>query len=349
MTYKTRTAVLNEPRKFEIREITLPPLRPRQVLVQVQACAICTWEMRFYQGAAPESYPFRGGHEVSGVVVDKGENAVCAVDVGDRVAVAILTRCGSCYYCRRGMDNFCENDSGVYLPGQPWGPGGLSDYIIAEDYQVYKAAPECDFAELTLSEPIACIVRSVNTPPLEFGDTAMVQGVGVMGLIHLLLLKQKGVRVIVAEPNAARCEQALACGADLICDPLDEKFTERVRDFTNGRGVKAVFFTAGGAAAIHQAIPLLDKRGWLCLYGSVHPKGPIEVDPNLIHYEELFITGTAKHTKESFWQAVEILSNRLIDVSPLISERVSFSELERGFERALSVNTYRVVITFSAD
>lgn len=343
---KTRITIFTGPGGLEVREIKLPPLGPRQVLVKVKACALCTWEQRFYTGTAPESYPFVGGHEVSGAVVEIGSEALCEASAGDRVSLAIMNRCGGCYYCRRGMDNFCENDDGHYLPGQPWGPGGLSDYVIVEDYQVYKATPERDFAELALAEPVACVVRSVSQPPLEFGDTAVVQGVGVMGLLHVILLKQRGVRVVVAEPNEARRQQVLISGADLACDPLNEDLGQILRDFTGGRGANAVFFTAGGVAAVQQALPLLDKGGWLCLYGSVHPQGPVEVDPNFVHYNELIITGTFSNTKSSFRQAVAMLSQGQIDIESFISERVPFPNVVYGFERAISPETYRVVMTF---
>lgn len=222
----------------------------------------------------------------------------------------------------------------------------MSDYVIAEDYEVYLAAPERDFAELALAEPIACVIRSVSEPRLEFGDTAVVQGAGVMGLLHVLLLKQRGIRVIVAEPDEARRQQALASGADLACDPLNEDLSQIVRSLTRNRGANAVFFTAGGVAATQQALPLLDKGGWLCLYGSVHPKGLVEVDPNFIHYNEIHITGTFSNTKSSFRQAVAMLSQGQIDVRPFISERVPFPDVAHGFERAISPDTYRVVMTF---
>jgi L-iditol 2-dehydrogenase len=343
---RTRTTVFTGPGKLEIREIDLPRLGPGQVLVKIRACALCTWEQRFFKGTAPESYPFRGGHEVSGEVVEIGPAATCEAEVGDAVALAIMTRCGTCYYCRRGMDNFCQHDQGGSQPGLPWGPGGLSEYVIVEDYQVYQASPQRDFAGLALAEPVACVIRSVSLPPLEFGDTALVQGVGVMGLLHVALLKQRGVRILVAEPDPQRRALALAQGADLACDPFDNDLLELVRAETSGRGVRAVFFTAGGAPAIHQALPALDRGGWLCLYGSVHPKAPVTFDPNLIHYKEVIVTGTFSHTKGSFRQAVALLAQGRIDTAPYISERVQFADVARGFEQAISPDSYRVVVLF---
>ncbi len=102
----------------------------------------------------------------------------------------------------------------------------------------------------------------------------------------------------------------------------------------------------GGGPAVEQALTLLAKGGWLCLYGSVHPKGMIQIDPNLIHYNEWFVTGSFSHTKHSFRQAVAMLSQGIVDLTPFISERIPFPDVARGFERAISPDTYRVVMTF---
>ena len=128
---------IHGPGQVEVREIPMPEPGDRQVLVQVKACAICTWEQRFYRGSRVEDYPFRGGHEASGVIVAKGRGAQCDAGVGDPVCLEIMVRCGQCYYCRRAWIT-CASTTGGALPGQPWGPGGMSDYVLVEDYMIYR-------------------------------------------------------------------------------------------------------------------------------------------------------------------------------------------------------------------
>jgi L-iditol 2-dehydrogenase len=178
------------------------------------------------------------------------------------------------------------------------------------------------------------------------GDTVVVQGVGVMGLLHVLLLKMRGVRVVVSEPDDGRREKALAYGALAGFNPLQDGGLELVKGLTSGRGARAVFFTAGGVSAIEAGLPLLSKGGWMCLYGSIHPKGMLAIDPNLVHYNELVVTGSFSHTKASFRQAVSLLSQGQIDTAPFISQRVKFPDMQYAFERAISPDTYRVVVDF---
>jgi L-iditol 2-dehydrogenase len=344
-----RTTVFTKPGQVEVREIPTPQPGDRQVLVQVKACAICTWEQRFYRGSPSEDYPFRGGHETSGVVVAKGPGALPGGDaqVGDPVCLEIMVRCGQCHYCRRGMDNLCLNDKGGALPGQPWGPGGMSDTVLVEDYMVYRADGKRDFTELALAEPVSCVARGIRRTPLAFGDTAIVQGAGIMGQLHVQLLRLRGVRAVVTEPDPARREDALAYGgAACAMDPADPGLAECVQDMTEGIGAAAVFFTAGGVPAIRSAIPLLAKGGWLMLYGSIHPREDLPVDPNDIHYRELNITGTFSHDKESFREAVALLNGGLVNLAPFVSERVPFPQVDYAMQRAMAKDTYRVVLTF---
>lgn len=343
-----KAAIFTGPKQIEIQEVELPALKPDQILVKVKAVGLCTWEQRFYKGSDPSSYPFRGGHEVSGQVVEVGPEARNAVEPGDAVCLALTTRCGNCYYCRRGLDNFCRYSNDT-PPGQIWGPAGLSEFVVARPYQVYRANPHIPFAELALTEPVACVTRSVSLPPLEFGDWVIVQGVGIMGLLHVQLLKQQGVRVIAVEPDPRRREAAQAMGADIAVDPLAANLDSLVKEQTQGTGVQAVFYTGGGRPAIEQGLNWLVKGGWFCLYGSVHPKGTFEIDPNEIHYRELVVTGTFSHTRASFRQAVQAISAGLVNLAPLVSARVPLAEVQHGFELAIRPDTYRVVVTIDGE
>ena len=349
-----KTTVFTGPHQLEIRDVAVPQIQPTQVLLKTHAVGLCTLEQRFYKGTAPESYPFLGGHEVAGEIVEVGASAATAARLGDIVSLALLTRCGTCYYCRRGMDNLCIHNTEGRAPGQLPGPAGLSEYVVAEDYQVYPASLPptrdeewaCRVCELALAEPLACVIRSVQTPPLRFGDLALVQGAGIMGLLHVQLLKQSGVRIVMAEPDTHRRQLALQAGADWAIDPLQTDLAAFLRERSEGYGVNAAFFTAGGAPAIRQALDGMAKGAWLCLYGSVHPKGPIEIDPNLIHYNEWVVTGSFSHTSASFQQAVAMIASRKVDLQTYVSERVPFPDVQHGLDRAISPGTYRVVMVF---
>lgn len=340
-----KQAVIVAPKTIEIQETVLPEIGPGEVLVKVKAVGICTFEQRFYKGVQ-ETYPFIGGHEICGVVEKVGASVAQKFEPGDQVVVASLTRCGECYFCRRGLDHLCSNADEKTVPGELWGPGGFSEYIVAKGYEVYKVSSKLDPAEGTVAEPLACVIRSIEKGNLFFGDTAVVIGAGIMGLLHAKLAKLKGAKVIVSEPDGVRRQKALECGADMVVDPINEDLKSIVKEATEGRGAEAVFFTAGGSAVVEQGISLLVKGGTIVLYGSIHPVLPISVNPNNIHYDEIMITGAIKHTKESFRESAAMLSQGLIQVNDLITEQVPLEKVDYAFERAISPDTYRVILTF---
>ncbi|MGI9953065.1 alcohol dehydrogenase catalytic domain-containing protein [Moorellaceae bacterium AZ2] len=338
-------AVMIGPQKIQLEDVPLRKLEPDEVLVKVRACGICTWEQRFYQGVEG-AYPFLGGHEIAGEVVEVGPRVAQRLAPGQKVAVASLIRCGECYFCRRGQDHMCANAGEKSNPGNYWGPAGFAEYLIAKGYEVYPLAQNVDLVHATLSEPLACVVRSIGRGNLRPGDTVVVLGAGVMGLLHLKLAQIRGARVIVSEPDPSRREKALQLGAIAAVNPFKEDLASVVKELTCGRGAEAVFFTAGGAPALKEGLRLLVKGGTLVVYGSLHPAVPLEIAPNDFHYSEFTLTGSIRHDKESFRQATALLSGGLIEVGDLVSARVPFPDMETAFKLAMAPDTYRVVLTF---
>jgi 2-desacetyl-2-hydroxyethyl bacteriochlorophyllide A dehydrogenase len=340
-----KRAVIIAPKTIELQETNIPEIQPDEVLVRVKAVGLCTFEQRYYEGVQ-KAYPFVGGHEICGVVEQVGSKVAQDLNIGDQVVVASLTRCGECYYCRRGLDHLCSNADEKTKPGEMWGPGGLSEFMVAKSYEVYKVSNELNPAEATVAEPLACVIRSIEKGNIHFGDTIVVIGAGIMGLLHVKLAKLKGARVIVSEPDETRRQKALETGADAVVDPLNENLKEVVKSLTEGRGAHAVFYTAGGTPAIEQGISLLIKSGTIVIYGSIHPAQPISIDPNDVHYDEIIVTGVVRHTKDSFRKSALLLSQGLVQVRDLISECIPLEDINHAFERAISKDTYRVAVMF---
>jgi L-iditol 2-dehydrogenase len=225
-----------------------------------------------------------------------------------------------------------------------WGPGGFSEYMTVKNYEVFKVSGNVDPAVATLAEPIACVIRSVERGALEIGDSALVIGGGVMGLIHTILAKKQGNRVFLSEPDAMRRKMAEQLGADIVIDPTKDNVAEIVRKHTEGRGCEAVFFTAGGVSAIQTGISSLVKNGRMVIYGATGSEHELILDPAVFHYDEIYLTGVTKHTKDSFRKAAVMLSGNSELFAGLISERYPFSDIRHAFERSELMDTFRVVL-----
>ncbi len=345
MSGTMRRAVVIAPRKVEVQEIPIPSIKPDEVLVRVGACAICTWEQRIYAGQT-KMYPFVGGHEVAGTAAQIGSDVeVVGLDVGDSVAVSALKICGQCYACRHGYTNMCDNMRSGYTEGQPMGPGGLAEYMVVPGYQVYEADPALSVEEASLAEPLSCVIRSIKKANITPGDYVVVIGGGFMGMLHLMLAKQRGAVVIVSEPDSVRLEKAGQLGADFLVNPVKEDFTGRVKEITNGQGAEVVIIAASVPRVVENAVSVAAKGGLVSCYSSFHPKdATVSLPVNLFHDREVTLTGSMSRTPEDFWESVAILSQKSVDLKPLISRTFPLERTGDAFEAAISLDTYRVII-----
>ncbi len=350
-THTMTQAVMVAPRQIEYQHNAIPALRPDYVRVRVRACALCTWEQRVFSGLDSYAFPFVGGHEFAGYVEEIGpEVSVPGLNVGDLVAVAALKRCGQCASCRRGLDNLCDNNRSGRVPGKPWGPGGLGEYVVVPGYQIYKLGPDVTFYEAALVEPVACVTRSLKKAKIKPGDQVVIVGAGIMGLLHLLFLKQMGARVIVSEIEEARCKKALELGADEVINPTQINYVEKVLELTDGRGADHTFMAIGVPRAIEDAVKASAKGGLVMVYASVYPKpGLITIDADLFHHREIILTGTVSQDHDDFLRSSQIISRRTIDLRPLISRVYPLTQLSEAMEAAMSKDTYRVLIDVTAD
>jgi threonine dehydrogenase-like Zn-dependent dehydrogenase len=284
-----------------------------------------------------------GGHETAGIVAAVGAGVHLA-RVGDRVALGPVA-CDECYYCRRGFPARCEQILGRFVLDGVWGPWGLADYKLVPARALFTVPPELSFEEASLAEPVSCVVHGVRALQPELGDDVVVIGAGPMGLLNVLVLKRRGVRVIVCELDRARRDMAHRLGADVVIDPSVGDVVAEVKQLTGGRGADAVVAAVGGARVDELAFELVGKTGRVVLFASAHPSFGVGADHNLIHKNEVDVLGVEGKSVQDFAIAVRLLSQRLIDVRPLIDRLVPLADLGTAFELAIRPDTYRVVVT----
>jgi L-iditol 2-dehydrogenase len=339
-------AVITGPKQVVLERIPVPEIGARQVLVRMRASALCTWEQRTFAGIETWSYPLVGGHEYSGVVEAIGKDVeVGGLAVGDQVAVSGLKRCGQCYACRKGIDNLCDNSRSHRVPGQPWGPGGFGEYVVAEGHMVFKVGPDASPEEAALTEPLACVIHDMKRHPVRANDVVVIAGAGIMGLLHLVMARKTPSFVIVSEPERVRREKALELGAHAVIDPSTEDYVTRVSELSNGRGANVTYVAIGSPKAIEAAVAAAAKRGVVSCYASVHPRDTmISVSPNTFHHREVTLSGSYSQERDDFMASAELIGRREVDLRPLISKTFPLSRLSDAFEEALRRDAYRVLV-----
>ena len=223
-------------------------------------------------------------------------------------------------------------------------PNGLGEYLCVDANQVYKLDNNLPYEQAVFVEPFACVINSIERGQIHLGDDVVVIGGGVMGILHVIAAKMSGARVILSEPDKARGEMAKKYGCDFIIDPTQVDPVEEVKKITGGEGANVVFNTTPIASVASQAIQMTAQMGRCVMYSSMHPDTPIEVSPNYIHNTEIVITGSKSPSVEAFDTSARILSKMIVDLRPLLTESYSMEEADTAFERAMSSETYRVMI-----
>lgn len=339
---ETGAVLINGPGQAVFQTVPFAFDKETQVLVEVDACAICTAEQRVFKGTNP-AYPYWGGHELFGRVASGR-----GFPEGTPVVVALMERCGQCIYCLAGADNHCAY-LGPRIPRDGfWGPRGLSSRIAVPSYQVFAVPERSNMLEYAFAEPLACVSRSISwaLPPLT--KTALVIGGGTMGLLHTWLLASKGFRVILTDESAEQ-SRGFAAGADTVVEwkDLTQDF---VLEATEGVGPSAVFCTRLGARGVEKAAETVARLGTIVLFQSIPmSQSAACVDVNALHYREIRIVGSIAQSKGDINEAITFLNEGCSPLSFLTTRVIDAQSALEAFTTSLDPLVNRVIADFRND
>lgn len=342
--------ILNKPEDFTIRDIPMPKIRDDEVLIRIKLSGICTNDVRDYHGDCNYSYPRIGGHEYCGVIEELG----AAVNPerfhkGQKVVQYIIDDCKECAYCKEGNENICEahpQSAIFHNPNGLSGYSGFAQFIAAKAHDLFVYADDTPFEKMAFTEPLACVVNSMDRTDVQFGDDVAVIGGGTMGLLHVLLAKLRGARVILSEPQQARREKARALGCDETIDPLSCDAVAELKKLTQGRGAKFVFNTNAHPKVAMQAIEMTAPTGTVVMFSSIHPNEPVPVDVGAIHSLQKTVTGAVSPTIRSFYRAVQLIDKGIVDPTVLTEAVIDYTEFGKAIARAAQPDTYKVLLKF---
>ena len=332
-------AVFEGEGRLSIVERPVPSIEDADdVLIEVEACGVCGTDVHILEGppAHPAAPGVVMGHEFVGVVRATGPDAI-GVDVGERVAVAANLSCGRCSSCKRGAPNHCDHFTTMGI----FRDGGLARFATAPAgacHVVSKNIPS-DIAALT--EPLSCVVNGVERARLSPGEAVAVFGAGPIGLLFLSLFRAAGAgQLIVVEPTELRRDTAKQMGADVCLDPSSGDPAAAVRDATSGAGADVVVDAAGDQLA--SALSAVGVGGRVLLFGMNSRARP-RVRQYDITRNEVTVVG-AYVGSNVFPKAARILASGLVDLSPMISHRVTLEELPSALDAIREGRAVKVIV-----
>ncbi len=327
-----KALLLTEYEQMEVTDVPEPEVGPDDVLVRVEACGICGSDIHGYDGSTGRRIPpLVMGHEASGVVESVGPN-VQAFAAGDRVTFDSMVSCGNCHFCRRGQANLCDNRRVLGVScGEYRRHGAFAERIAVPQHIVYKLPDNLPFEHAALVEAVSVAVHAANVTPVELGDTAVVVGTGMIGLLTLQAIRAAGAnRVIAVDVNDKRLAVAKQLGADVTINAATEDVSARVAELTAGRGADIALEVVGATATIQSAIAAVRKGGNVTLVGNVSPT--IELPLQSVVTREITLRGTCGCNGE-YPACIAMMESGAIQVAPLITQQITLAEGPAWFKR----------------
>lgn len=323
-----KAGVFYKPNDIRFEEVGVKEPDCHEVLIKVAACGICGTDIHIFnggEGSAPVKPPIILGHEFSGEIIKAGSD-VKSFKPGDHVSVDPNIYCGVCQYCRTGHKELCDDLRAVGINFN----GGFAEFCAVDEKQLYKIPDDMDYNIGAMMEPVACCIHGVDIASVKTGDKALVIGGGAIGLIIMQLLKLSGAWVALSEPLNIRRDLALKLGADMVINPHDEDVMEQLND-KGIKGADIVFECVGTAKTSKQAIDAANKGGHVVIFGVSGVEEEINIKPFEIYKKQLKISGSFINPDTNL-RAVRLLSDKKIDVKPLISHRYKIEDVKSAFE-----------------
>lgn len=309
-----RVAVYHSNNDIRLEELEKPGIEKGEILVEVVASGICgTDTMEWYRRKKP---PRILGHEISGRVAESKSHNFKA---GQRVFVSHHVPCNKCKYCLADNHTACETlHKGNYYPG------GYSEYVKVPkantDIGTYILPDDVSYEEGTMIEPLACAVRGQRVIGVKKGETVLVLGSGVSGLLNIHLAKMKRAKVIATDINKYRMDKAKDFGADQVIS-ADDKL--------NVKADKVIVCT-GAMKAAEQAFECVDRKG-IILFFAIPDK---DVKIPIVDFWRNEITATSSYgaAHVDLKEALDLIKLRRIDVRNMITHRFPFEKIREGFK-----------------
>lgn len=314
-------------RNVRMEEVPLPKIGPGEILVKVLASGICGSDvLEWYR---LQKAPLVLGHEIAGTIAAVGEG-VDRYKKGDPVFVSHHVPCNTCHYCLNDHHTACET-----LHTTNYEPGGFAEFIrvpgINVDRGVFVLPDGVSFEEGVFIEPLACVVRGQRLAALQPGQTMLILGGGISGLLHLLLARATGAgRIVVTDINEYRLKMAKKFGADLTLRAGDD-IPARLRLINEGRLADVVVVCTGAPSAFVQAMHAVDRGGTVLCFATTEPGVTLSVPLNEFWRNEIKLMPSYGNAPRDALVAIELIRSRRVAVQELITHRLPLEETGRGF------------------
>jgi threonine dehydrogenase-like Zn-dependent dehydrogenase len=312
------------PNAVEFIDIPTPQLGPETVLVEVRYVGLCGTDLNIYRGSMQlASYPRVPGHEVSGIIVEKGDQVPESIRLGQAVMASPYTACGLCPACRRGRPNCCQFNQTLGVQRD----GVLTRYFAIHYNQLYTSAT-LSLQELALVEPLSVGYHAANRGRVTELDTVLVIGCGTIGIGIIAAAARKGATVIAADIEETKLAEARKFGAEFAINSAQENVLARVSDLTGQEGVSVAIEAVGLPETFRLAVETTAYAGRVVYVG--YAKAQVCYDTADFVRKELDILGS-RNALRVFPAVIKMLEKRQQPFEALITKVYPFTKAADAF------------------
>jgi L-iditol 2-dehydrogenase len=327
-----KALVLEAYNKFVYRDFPDPVAADDEVLIKVEAVGICGSDVHGMDGSTGRRIPpIVMGHEAAGVITACGKD-VTGWSVGDRVTFDSTIYQLDDWYTRRGQYNLSDNRMVLGVsPGAYRRHGALAGYLNVPQHILYRIPDGVSFTEASMVEPVAVAAHAVGLTPVEWNDTAVVVGCGMIGLFVIQVLRARGCgKIIAIDLDDDKLVLAKELGADLGLHPQKDDIRKEVEALTEGRGADVAFEVVGVSDTVQMAIGAVRKGATVTLVGNLSPVA--EIPLQVIVTQQIRLQGSCAICGE--YQAVlDMMARDEIRLDAILSAEAPLSEGAAWFER----------------
>lgn len=324
-----RVGMYYKNKDIRVEEKAVPEIRQGELLVRVIASGICgTDVVEWYRR---DRVPLVLGHEIAGEVVNVGKGAE-RYKVGTRISVSHHVPCGKCPYCLKDHHSVCD-----MLRSTNFDPGGFSEFLripaLNVEKGVYPLPDEVSFEEATFIEPLACVLRGQRLAGYKKGQTLLVIGSGISGLLHIQLAKARSFGKIVAtDINDYRLKMASRFGAGLTIH-ANADISQKLKDFNGGRLADLVILCTGARSAIEQALKSVDRGGTILFFASTEEGVEFPLSINKFFWKnEITLTSSYAANPKEHLEALRLIHDKKVNIKDMITHRFGLGEIQKGFD-----------------
>lgn len=331
-----KALVLEEYKKLVVRDAPDPVADADEVLIKVQACGICGSDIHGFDGSSGRRQPpVIMGHEAAGIVESLG-NEVSGIETGSRVTFDPMLSCGECDYCQKGETNLCNSRKVLGVSCDEFKrDGAFAQYVAVPARNLYSVPDEVPFTHACMTEPVTVATHAINRTPVQQGDTAVVVGAGMIGLLTIQALRVAGAQTVIAVDLAdEKLAVSKELGAAHTFNPKNDKVVDAILDLTNGKGADVAVEVVGATPTLQTAIDVTRRGGSVTLVGNLAPTVDFAMQAAVTR--ELTLYGSCASNTE-FPEALKLMQSGQIKVDPLISARAKLEECPDWFDRLYAV------------